>query len=189
MRNIVFIWLIALAATASVAAQTRHDSTAPIDIDADHGQLQDRANRASLSGNVRIRQAEMTLNAARVEVTYTGQVSGGSPEVSRLVASGGVTLTRPGQSARGKYGVYDINRHVVIMIGDVTLRQGANMISGQRLTINLDTGQATINGSGKGVAATSSQPGDQNRSGRVTGRFSVPRRDGPAATPTATPQQ
>ncbi|MDB5680321.1 MAG: OstA family protein, partial [Sphingomonas bacterium] len=99
--------LAAVAATGAAVAQSRHNSSAPIDFAADHIELQDKANRAILSGNVRVTQAEMTLTAARITVAYTGKVTDGSPQVSRLDASGGVTVTRPDQRASGQYGVYD----------------------------------------------------------------------------------
>ncbi len=181
------------AASAPAFAQQRHDSNAPIDFDAQHIELQDKANRVLLSGGVRIRQAEMTLAAARVTVAYTGQITNGSPEVSRLDAAGGVTVTRPDQSATGQYAVYDVNRRLITMIGGVTLRQGPNVVNGGRLSINLDTGRATIDGSGVGgSSAVPGQGGVQSRGGRVTGRFSVPKRDtnsAPATTPTPAPKQ
>lgn len=164
----------ALAASAPAAAQTRHDSNAPIDFNSGRIELQDRAGRVLLTGGVIITQAEMTLRAARVTVSYSGEISDGSPEVSRLDASGGVTVTRPDQSAQGQYAVYDLNRRVITMIGAVTLRQGVNVVRGARLAINLDTGRATIDGSGVGG---STAPGVERQGGRVTGRFSVPKRD------------
>jgi lipopolysaccharide export system protein LptA len=168
---------LALAASSGAAAQSSHNSAAPIDFGAQHIELQDKANRALLSGNVQIKQAEMTLTAARVTVTYTGQVASGSPQVSRLDASGGVTVARPDQTARSQYAVYDLNRRVITMVGAVTLRQGANNVSGGRLSIDLDSGRATIDGSGVG-GSTPGQPGVQSQGGRVTGRFSVPKRSG-----------
>jgi len=167
--------MIALASTLPAAAQSRHDSSAPIDFGADHIELQDKANRAILSGNVSVRQAEMTLTAARMTVAYTGQVVDGSPQVSRLDASGGVTVTRPDQTARSQYAVYDLNRRLVTMIGSVTLLQGSNVLNGGRATINLDTGRATIDGSQVGGEAAPG--GTRTIGGRVTGRFSVPKRD------------
>lgn len=168
--------VLALSASAPAAAQTRHDSNAPIDFAAGTINLDDRANRVVLSGAVRITQAEMRLTAARVTVSYTGEIVDGSPQVSRLDASGGVTVTRPDQSANGQYAVYDLNRRVITMIGAVTLRQGANVVQGGRLSINLDTGRATIDGSGVG-GSTSTAPGAvRSEGGRVTGRFSVPKR-------------
>jgi lipopolysaccharide export system protein LptA len=164
----------ALMLASPAAAQTRHDSSAPLDVSSEHVELQDRAGRALLSGSVIIKQGELTLTAPRMTVSYTGKVSDGSPEVSRLDASGGVTVTRPEQSARSQYAVYDLNRRVITMLGAVTLRQGANTVQGARLSINLDTGRATIDGSGVG----GSTPGVQSQGGRVTGRFSVPKREG-----------
>ncbi len=176
IRGVAFLSLALPFALAASAAhgQTRHDTAAPIDFDAQHLELQDRANRAILSGDVRIRQAEMTLNAGQVTVAYTGELTDGSPQVSRLDASGGVTVTRPDQRATSQYAVYDINRRVITMVGAVTLQQGSNRVSGGRLSINLDTGRATLDGSG----VASGAPGSvTQQGGRVSGRFSVPTRN------------
>jgi lipopolysaccharide export system protein LptA len=170
--------LLAVLIAASAGAQTRHNSDAPIDFGADQIELQDRANRAVLTGNVAVKQAEMTLNAARMTVNYTGQVVGGSPQVSRLDAAGGVTVKRPDQTARSQFAVYDLNRRVITMIGAVSLTQAGNTVNGGRLTINLDNGRAVIDGSS--VRGGAGVPGDSTTtapSGRVTGTFSVPKRN------------
>ncbi|WP_422055507.1 LptA/OstA family protein [Sphingomonas sp.] len=170
----------ALVTTALIGGaavgQSRHDSSAPIDFDAQSIELDDRANRAILSGGVKITQANLTLNAARVTVTYSGQVIDGSPAATRFDASGGVTVSRPDQTARAQYGVYDINRRVITMLGNVSLTQGGNTVSGGRLTLDLDSGRASIDGSG--VGTTRAPDGTVVRSGgRVTGRFTVPDRN------------
>lgn len=157
-------------------AQTAHNSAAPINFSADHIELQDKANRALLTGSVSVKQAEMTLNSARMTVAYTGQVVDGSPQVSRLDAAGSVVVTRPDQTARSNFAVYDLNKRVVTMLGAVTLIQAGNTVNGGRLTINLDTGRAVIDGSsvggGGGKAGTTTSSG-----GRVSGTFSVPKRN------------
>lgn len=177
--SIAALGAIALAAVAlGAAAQVRHNSSAPIDFGADRIELQDRQNRAVLSGGVAVRQAEMTLNAARMTVSYTGQVIGGNPQVSRLDAAGGVTVRRPDQMARSQYAVYDLNRRIITMVGAVSLDQGGNRVSGARLTLNLDTGRAVIDGSGVAATGSGASAGATGRpSGRVTGTFSAPRRD------------
>ena len=185
--------ILALLASASVlstlpfaapaSAQARHNANAPIDFGADHIELQDKAARAVLSGNVAVRQGTMTLNAARMTVAYTGQVIGGSPQVSRLDASGSVVVKRPTQTARSQYAVYDLNRRVITMLGGVTLTQNGNTVSGGRLTLNLDTDRAVIDGSsvaGGGAGGGTVDPGAgtvTQRGGRVTGTFSVPKRN------------
>ncbi len=167
--------LILIAGAA--VAQTRHDSTAPIDFGADHIELQDKANRAVLSGSVAVKQAELTLNAARMTVAYTGQVIGGNPQVSRLDASGDVVVKRPDQTARSQYAVYDLNRRVITMLGGVSLNQAGNVLNGGRLTINLDSGRAVIDGSGVAGGGSNAPGVTGSPSGRVTGTFSVPKRN------------
>jgi lipopolysaccharide export system protein LptA len=171
-----------IAISAVVGAQQRHNTDAPIDFGADNIELQDKANRAVLSGNVSVKQAEMTLNAARMTVAYTGQVVGGSPQVSRLDAAGGVTVRRPDQTAKSQYAIYDLNRRIITMLGGVSLTQGGgNTVNGGRLTINLDTGRAVIDGSavaGGGTGTTGSAGTVRQGGGRVTGTFSVPQRGG-----------
>ncbi|MDJ0278424.1 LptA/OstA family protein [Sphingomonas sp. 2R-10] len=165
-----------LAIAGSAPAQTRHDSNAPIDISANAIELQDKQRRAVFTGGAVFRQSTMTLNADRVVIAYTGQITDGAPQATRIDATGNVVLTRPDQTARSRFAVYDINRRVVTMIGGVRLTQGANTLNGGRLSIDLDTGRATIDGSGVGGGTTSGGTVQQS-GGRVTGRFSVPKRN------------
>lgn len=180
-RTLLILAPILASLAAPAGAQQRHNSKAPIDFGADQIQLQDKANRAVLSGNVSLKQAEMTLTAARMTVAYTGQVIGGSPQASRFDASGGVVVRRPDQTARSQYAIYDLNRRVITMLGAVSLTQGGNTVNGGRLTLNLDTGRAVIDGSSVagGGNAGPAVPGavTPSRGGRVTGTFSVPDRN------------
>lgn len=166
-------------AAVPTAAQSRHDTNAPVNVAADHIELQDRANRAVFAGNVRVQQAEMNLEAARIVLAYTGQVEGGNPQISRMDASGGVTVKRPSQTARSRFAVYDLNRRVITMLGAVQLTQAGNTVNGGRLTINLDTGRAVIDGSSVASGGGAAQNGTttQAPNGRVTGTFSVPKRN------------
>lgn len=174
MRILPPLIALSLAFAGAASAQTAHNSDAPINFDAAHIELQDKANRAILSGGVVVRQAEMTLKAARMTVAYTGQVINGSPQISRLDATGGVTVTRPDQTARSNFAVYDLNKRVVTMLGAVTLIQSGNTVNGGRLTINLDTGRAIIDGSSVGGGGTGTTT---SSGGRVSGTFSVPKRN------------
>lgn len=173
--------MLALAGLAGAAlAQTHHDSNAPLNFGASSMQLDDKQHRVLLAGSVVLRQAELTLNAARVTIAYSGQVVGGqSPQATRVDAAGGVLVQRPDQTARAQYGVYDLNRRVITMLGGVSLTQKGSTVNGSRLVINLDTGQANLDGGGV-PAKSSGGPGAVTTStgGRVTGTFSVPKRNG-----------
>jgi lipopolysaccharide export system protein LptA len=110
-----------------------------------------------LTGNVKITQAEMTLTAAAHDGHLYRADQSGSPQVSRLDAAGGVTVSRPDQTARSQYAVYDLNRRVITMIGGVTLRQGANN----------SLGRAPVDRSGH-------RPRDDRRFGRARRRYDEP---------------
>lgn len=154
---------VALAQSSPISALKGHDSNAPIDVVADRIEVQDRADRAIWSGNVRVRQAALTLDAQRLTLAYT---TGGGLQIDRLDASGGVVVRSPSETASGQFGVYDINRRLITLIGAVRLQRGDSSISGSRLTIDLTSGRAVVDGGGPGVG------------GRVTGRFTVPQRSG-----------
>lgn len=154
---------LAMLAAPALAQLGGHNSNAPVDVGADRLEVQDRADRAVFSGNVVARQGNMTLNASRVTVAYR---SAGGIDIKRIDASGGVRLTRPSESAVGQSAIYDLDRRIVTMIGGVTLNQGRNRVSGNRLTLDLDSGRAVMDGGG-----------NSGNGGRVTGTFTVPRRN------------
>ena len=167
IRAAVLVFAV-LAVPATAQGLKNHDSKAPVDFEADRIEVQDRADRAVLSGNVRVKQAGLTLDAARLTVAYTGAVVGGNPSVQRLDASGGVFVRSGNDSARGSFATYDLNRRLSTMIGDVTLNQGSNVLRGGRLVIDLASGRSVIDGRSSGVTG--------GGRGRVSGRFSVPQR-------------
>ena len=66
-------------AAAQAQALANHNSSAPVDFAANSIEVQDRADRVVISGNVRVTQAGMTLTAARMTVA-----SSPSPKTTRL---------------------------------------------------------------------------------------------------------
>jgi lipopolysaccharide export system protein LptA len=172
MRYLLVLPLLALAAPAVPQALKGHNSNAPIDFAADRIEVQDRADRAVLSGNVNVTQGNLSLSSARLTIAYTGSVTNGSPDVNRLDASGGVVVRSASETARGQFATYDLNRRLITMVGAVTLEQGASILRGGRLVIDLNSGRSIVDGRASGGA-----PGAVTGSnGRVTGRFTVPQR-------------
>nr|WP_225421220.1 LptA/OstA family protein [Sphingomonas parva] len=151
---------------SQTSALKGHNSNAPVDVAADRIEVQDRADRAIFSGNVVVKQAELTLNAPRLTVAYS---NAGGIEIDRIDASGGVTVRSPSETATGQYAIYDIDSRLITLIGGVSLIRGDSRVNGGRLVINLRDGTAVIDG---GAPAGVSQ-----HSGRVTGTFTVPQRN------------
>ena len=147
-----------------VSALKGHDSNAPVDVSADRIEVQDRADRAVFAGNVKARQGELTLDTARLTLAYT---SGNGIKINRLDASGGVTVTSPSETARGNFAVYDLDRKLITLVGDVRLAREGSTINGSRLLIDLNTGRAVMDGGAPGVGQSG---------GRVTGHFTVPQK-------------
>lgn len=162
--------LMALSAAALASAQGAmsalkgHNSNAPIDVTSDRIEVQDRADRAIFAGNVNVRQGSLTLDTARLTVAYS---SAGGVQIQRLDASGGVVVRSPSETARGNFGIYDLERKLITLVGAVQLTRGGSQVNGQRLVIDLRSGRAVVDGGPAGVG---------QRGGRVTGRFTVPQR-------------
>ncbi len=157
-------------AFAQTSALKGLDTGAPIDVDAARIEIQDAANQAVFSGAVVIRQGKLTLNADSVKVLYSRDKAG-NPEMQRLDARGHVKLVSPSERATGNTGIYDVSSKIITLTGNVTLDRGGSNLVGQRLVLNLVSGQTSFDGRGGGTAAA---PGTSP--GRVSGRFIVPQR-------------
>lgn len=157
-----------LASTAQAQAFRDHNTKAPVDYSADRTEGLFREDRAVFSGNVIVRQGEMTLNADRITVAFSDGRSKGS--IERIDAAGGVSVRRGNKSAQGSFAVYDPTRRLITLMGRVVLTQGANTVRGERLIIDLTSGRAVVDGAAQSAAGTTST----DASGRVTGRFTVP---------------
>jgi lipopolysaccharide export system protein LptA len=158
----------------SVSALKGHNANAPVDVTADRIEVQDRADRAIFAGNVHATQAEMTLDTQRLTVAYSNKPGGAGPsngtggvQIHRLDAAGGVVVHSPSETAKGDFGIYDLDNKLITLIGNVQLTQGRNVVNGQRLVINLDSGRAVVDGG---------PPGVNSSGGRVTGHFTVPQK-------------
>jgi lipopolysaccharide export system protein LptA len=174
MRNPALLSALGLllAVPASGQALKGLNSNAPVDVEADRIEVQDRADRAMFVGNVRVVQQGMTMTAARLTVAYA-KGAGSGVEIQRLDATGGVTVRSATETASGDIAIYDLPRRLITMLGGVTLNQGQSQVRGGRLVIDLNTGRSVVDGS-----AVGGSPGvEGGTGGRVTGHFTVSKKD------------
>lgn len=167
----------AILTLAPSAAQvfSGHNSNAPVSFAADHGELQGKANRAILAGNVVVTQGDLTLRASRTTMAFSTE--GGGFKIHRVDAVGGVRITRGNQAATGDVAIYDFDRRLITLAGNVVLQRGTDRLTGGRLTIDLDSGLSTIDGRvGGGSPALGGASGTTPRGGRITGTFTVPKK-------------
>lgn len=166
---------IGLATSAGAQSALKHHNTdAPLDVDANSIDVLDAKGQAIWTGDVRITQGDMKLNADTVTVFYSKGKTGGDPVIERLDAQNNVKLVTPSETASGRYGIYDVGRKTITLVGAVTLSHGDSVLHGQRLAIDLESGRSKLDGASTGPAT----PGAPATGGRVTGRFVVPQRAG-----------
>ena len=162
-----------VAAGMSLHAQSiaSHNTNAPVSFDAGSIDFDDRANRIVLTGGVIVTQAGLTVRSNRMLANYTDD---GSLDVERITANGGVVVSRGDERASGDVAVYDFNRRIITMAGNVQLRRGNDRLNGGRLVIDLASGRSSVDGRAVGG---SSSIDNQGSNGRVTGTLTVTQSD------------
>lgn len=163
----VFLCLVFISFNTSVFAQDVSDafsglsssSNDPIEIEADVLEVQDRKKTAVFRGNVKLAQGPTTLRASSITVYYSGRASGSNQQISKVEARGPIRVTSKDQTARGDRATFLMDSQVLTLVGNVVLTKGGNELRGQKLVVNLKTGESKID-------APNSQSG-----GRVRGVF------------------
>jgi len=143
----------------------RTDPNAPIEIEADVLDVDDKVKTATFRGDVRVVQGEFTIRTVELVATYTGQATASLTEPAGQTAKpAGAQLTRvqarrkvvvtskDDQSATGDWAEFDVKANTVVIGGDVTLTQGRNVVRGPRLVIDMTTGLSRME-TGKPAAA------------------------------------
>jgi lipopolysaccharide export system protein LptA len=143
------------AASAPVRAQIAPASKAPVDITADQLVVQNHQCLATWSGNAEALQETSRLRANVMNV-YNKQIPNPHPaagananpscgDLDRMEADGNVYYVTPERVVKGDHAVYTADNTTIIMTGtEVVATQGKNVLSGTRLVINTDTGEANM---------------------------------------------
>lgn len=157
---------VAPVARAQNAPAASAAGDAPIEITADRLVLEQNQQMATFSGNVDAVQGDTRLRSNLLRVFYNSsedrQASGDQQSVRRLEAEGQVVITKPGETATGNSGVYDLATRKMVLLGDVVLTQKDNVVRGDRLDVDLNTDISTV--------STDAGPGGQS-SKRVRALF------------------
>jgi lipopolysaccharide export system protein LptA len=154
------------------------NSDQPIDIESDTLTVYDAEKYATFKGNVKAVQGTTTLRAAQLDVHYVGGANkltgqgdekqpSGQPEpetakgaagdaesrISKIEARGSVVITSADdQTTTSDWAIYDVPAGLVTVGGNVVLSQGQNVLKGDRLVINLKTGESRFENTGTAAA-------------------------------------
>ncbi len=151
----------------------------PIDIESDVLVVHDKEKYATFKGNVKAVQGTTTLRARELNVHYVGGdklASGGDTEagkeaapetkvadaqggkaekgdqtrITKIEAKGDVVITSDkDQTTTSDWALYDVPGQLVTVGGNVVLTQGENVLKGDRLVIDLKTGESRFENTGE----------------------------------------
>ena len=181
------------AAPAGAAfAQLAQGSNAPIDVTADQLVAKNQACVATWTGSVEALQGTARLRADTLSIYEKvggggGESQGASGIVQgkcgstpeKLTADGSVYYATPQEIVKGDHAVYLADSKTITVTGDVVISQGKNVVVGNQLVINTDTGQATMEAAAKG----------RGQPGRVRMVFYPNSTDGGGLFPSSSPKR
>ncbi len=125
----------------------QHDTSLPLEITADALEVQQDQQRAIFTGAVDVIQGDMRLNADKLIVYYRDKEAEEQNAIYRIDVEGNVRFTTPSETAQGSTGTYDVDGGTIELVGDVVLTSGQEaVIRGDRLLMDLNTGQSEVSG-------------------------------------------
>ncbi len=180
--------LTALVAAAPAAAQAPPTASPfgisedqhkdqPVEIEAATLEVRDKNKTATFSGNVKVVQGDTTMKCQNLVVFYgqevglagdatpvkTSKSTPGMPQgaqnIRRIEARGGVTVITKDQNASGDLGIYDLKTKTITLSGNVVVSQGQNVIHGQRVVVDMVTGNARVESASTPGATGAPGPG------------------------------
>ena len=147
------LWAIAAAAGLLAAgaanAQLARNSSAPIDITADEAEVINSQCLAIWRGAAEALQDRTRLRADVIRV-HSAKKGDGCGSTERLEAEGNVYYVTVDQAVRADNAVYASNAETITLTGNVVIVQGKNVARGERLVVNVDTGQAQMTSAARG---------------------------------------
>lgn len=142
--------MLALPAAAQEGVQIsfgqslRLDGSA-LEVTADQLSVDQTTGATEFSGNVLAVQGDMRISAESLRLEYAPG-SGGAQRISRLIASGGVTMATATEALEAQEAVYSLDAQTLEMTGAVMLVQGQNVLSGERFFADLRAGTGRMIG-------------------------------------------
>ena len=126
-------------------------SHAPIDITSDTVEADQKTNRVTFKGNVVAKQEDTTLYANTLTILYDPNTK----KLKEIVAVGNVKVVQLDRRATGQKATFDQDKNKVVLDGDAVVREGANVIRGERITFYVDEERSVVEG-GKGSRVSTS---------------------------------
>ena len=142
----------------------------PIQIESDKLEVRQADSAAIFSGNVTVNQGPTLLKAGKMTVYYVkdanapkGAAAGasamtGAANIDHLEVENKVYIKSNDQIATGDKGTFDMKTQVLVLQGkEVVLSQGDNVLKGCKLTVQMKSGLANVDGCGRVIMSITPQ--------------------------------
>lgn len=132
-------------------------------IEADSLTVEDDRGQATFTGNVIVVRGGHRIAAGVLNAFYSGGGANakGPAQLTRITAKDHVVVNTPANEVATADGLlYDAPHNQLSMTGNVTVSQGGNIIHGEKLVVDLTTGESHFDTKpADGVAGVTSKPG------------------------------
>ncbi len=162
------------AAPAPLGAETKPrtsiDKNQPLQVDADRLDACNDKRTVVFSGNVVASQGARTVRSESLTIYYrddkkshgksalSGQETG---NVEKIEANGKVVVTEGNRVATGDFAVFEQDSQKITMTGNAVLKEGENVIRGNRIVIFLEENRGIVESGEKGRVSATIYPGDK----------------------------
>jgi lipopolysaccharide export system protein LptA len=129
-------------------------SRAPIDITSDTVEADQKTNTVIFKGNVVAKQEDTTLYANTLTIVFDPN----EKKLKEIIAVGNVKVVQLDRRATGQKATFDQDKSKVVLDGEAVVREGANVIRGERIIFYVDEEKSIVEGGKGGRVSTSITP-------------------------------
>jgi lipopolysaccharide export system protein LptA len=129
-------------------------SRAPIYIDSDTLEANQKENTVTYKGNVVAKQENTTLYSNTLIITYDSDTK----KLKQVVAMGNVKVVQLERRATSQKATFQQDDNKVVFDGDAVIREGKNVIRGEKVTFYVDEQRSVVEGGKGGRVSTMITP-------------------------------
>ena len=129
----------------------------PVKIRAASLEFRDKDKMATFTGDVHVLQGDTEMHCKVLVVFYQEETGaravktaepgpGGDRQIRRIEAKGNVVVVQKDQNATGDAATFNMRENTVTLVGNVVVTRGADVLRGQRLTVDLTSGVSKMDG-------------------------------------------
>ena len=140
MKNLILITILFLF-TKIIYSENQES----IEIIAETMEWNKENGQAIATGNAKATKGNTIINADKITAILNNNTD--SQKIIKLLAFGNVQFSKDNQLATGNTAIYYLDQNKIILNGNVSLKREGNIIKGEKLTIDFQTGLSKMVGS------------------------------------------